>query len=261
MECQGLSPWERWHCVSNDGEGEDGEDMITVNQVYEAMQAIAPLELAEHWDNPGYLHVLDESGDLYSGKLVVRPTLSKVLSGVRRLISDYKRDVFALTEDGAAWAAGVNGTQNEDYNGTLGIGDTKRHTSDWCMVAIGDRIKDIYGNGDTTRFLTETGDLYVAGQFDNNGPYAEPKLILQNVDHLQGFMAILKSGTEYVNTYGSSLPESLVLMLKDVATSTGRTVCPSVVERTTFCGIAVLPSHSHRLPFSCSARCSPESYA
>ena len=28
---------------------------ITVNQVYEAMQAIAPLELAEHWDNPGLL--------------------------------------------------------------------------------------------------------------------------------------------------------------------------------------------------------------
>ena len=55
MECQGLSPWERWHCVSNDGEGEDGEDMITVNQVYEAMQAIAPLELAESWDNPGLL--------------------------------------------------------------------------------------------------------------------------------------------------------------------------------------------------------------
>ena len=29
--------------------------MITVNQIYEAMQAIAPLELAEHWDNPGLL--------------------------------------------------------------------------------------------------------------------------------------------------------------------------------------------------------------
>ena len=29
--------------------------MITVNQVYEALQAIAPLELAEHWDNPGLL--------------------------------------------------------------------------------------------------------------------------------------------------------------------------------------------------------------
>ena len=29
--------------------------MITVNQVYETMQAIAPLELAEHWDNPGLL--------------------------------------------------------------------------------------------------------------------------------------------------------------------------------------------------------------
>lgn len=172
-------------------------------------QTVCPVDVATSFststNDSGYLHVLDESGDLYSGKLVVRPTLSKVLSGVRRLISDYKRDVFALTEDGAAWAAGVNGTQN-GYNGTLGIGDTKRHTSDWCMVAIGDRIKDIYGNGDTTRFLTETGDLYVAGQFDSNGPYAEPKLILQNVDQLQGFMAILKSGTEYVNTYDSSLP-------------------------------------------------------
>ena len=29
--------------------------MTTVRQVYEAMQAIAPLELAESWDNPGLL--------------------------------------------------------------------------------------------------------------------------------------------------------------------------------------------------------------
>lgn len=29
--------------------------MTTVQQVYETMQAIAPLELAEHWDNPGLL--------------------------------------------------------------------------------------------------------------------------------------------------------------------------------------------------------------
>ena len=29
--------------------------MTTVRQGYEAMQAIAPLELAEHWDNPGLL--------------------------------------------------------------------------------------------------------------------------------------------------------------------------------------------------------------
>jgi release factor glutamine methyltransferase len=29
--------------------------MTTVRQIYEAMQAIAPLELAEHWDNPGLL--------------------------------------------------------------------------------------------------------------------------------------------------------------------------------------------------------------
>ena len=29
--------------------------MTTVQQLYEAMQRIAPLELAEHWDNPGLL--------------------------------------------------------------------------------------------------------------------------------------------------------------------------------------------------------------
>lgn len=29
--------------------------MRTVNELYEAMQRIAPLELAESWDNPGLL--------------------------------------------------------------------------------------------------------------------------------------------------------------------------------------------------------------
>ena len=29
--------------------------MTTVQQLYEAMQALAPLELAESWDNPGLL--------------------------------------------------------------------------------------------------------------------------------------------------------------------------------------------------------------
>ena len=153
------------------------------------------------------LHILDENGDLYTeSKNFMGSILTKRLSGIRRLISNYYYDTFALAEDGTAWAFGNNGNHNSLCWGTLGVGDTERHTSDWCMVAIGDRIKDIYGNGDTTRFLTETGDLYVAGQFDSNGPYAEPKLILQNVDHLQGLKAILKSGTEYVDTSDSSLP-------------------------------------------------------
>lgn len=37
--------------------------MTTVRQVYEAMQAIAPLELAEHWDNPGLL--VDCGGEVH----------------------------------------------------------------------------------------------------------------------------------------------------------------------------------------------------
>ena len=39
--------------------------MTTVRQVYEAMQAIAPLELAEHWDNPGLL--VDCGGQMHRG--------------------------------------------------------------------------------------------------------------------------------------------------------------------------------------------------
>ncbi|HCJ59332.1 MAG TPA: hypothetical protein DHV95_01015 [Faecalibacterium sp.] len=27
VDCQSLSLWERWHCVSNDGEGEDADPM------------------------------------------------------------------------------------------------------------------------------------------------------------------------------------------------------------------------------------------
>ena len=38
--------------------------MATVNQVYEAMQRMAPLELAEHWDNPGLL--VDCGGQVHS---------------------------------------------------------------------------------------------------------------------------------------------------------------------------------------------------
>ena len=29
--------------------------MATVHEIYDAMQKLAPLELAEHWDNPGLL--------------------------------------------------------------------------------------------------------------------------------------------------------------------------------------------------------------
>ena len=166
-------------------------------------QITRPVDVEVSYEN---IHILDENGDLYMGMMGKTVSLTKRLSGIRWLISDPWYDTFALAEDGTAWATGYNGNQNSANKGTLGVGDTKIHYSDWCMVAIGDRIKDIYMNGDTTRFLTETGDLYVAGQFDSNGPYAEPKLILQNVDHLQGFMAILKSGTEYVDTKDSSLP-------------------------------------------------------
>ena len=53
VDCQTLPLWGASR--SDDGEGKAGETMRTVNELYEAMQRIAPLELAESWDNPGLL--------------------------------------------------------------------------------------------------------------------------------------------------------------------------------------------------------------
>ena len=55
MDCQPLPLRGRVASRSDDGEGKAGETMRTVNELYEAMQRIAPLELAESWDNPGLL--------------------------------------------------------------------------------------------------------------------------------------------------------------------------------------------------------------
>ena len=37
--------------------------MATVHEIYDAMQKMAPLELAEHWDNPGLL--VDCGGEVH----------------------------------------------------------------------------------------------------------------------------------------------------------------------------------------------------
>ena len=50
--------------------------MTTVQQLYEAMQRIAPLELAEHWDNPGLL--VDCAGEAVSYTHLTLPTNSRV---------------------------------------------------------------------------------------------------------------------------------------------------------------------------------------
>ena len=55
MDCQTFPLQGRAASRSDDGEGKAGETMRTVNELYEAMQRIAPLELAESWDNPGLL--------------------------------------------------------------------------------------------------------------------------------------------------------------------------------------------------------------
>ena len=163
-------------------------------------QTVCPVDVAVSLrgstNDSGYLYVLDESGDLYSGRLVVHPSLSKELSGVRRLFSDSAEGVnaFVLMEDGTVQTRGYS---------ALGTG-TGGSRNSWSKVALGERVKEICpGDRDTAYFLTEDGDLYVAGRFGTK-TYTTPELILQSINRLQGYYAI--RGTEYVDITDSSLP-------------------------------------------------------
>ncbi len=162
-------------------------------------QTVHPVDVATSFststNDSGYLYVLDENGDLYSGRLVVRPSLSKELSGVRRLFSNSVDgdDAFALMEDGTVQTRGYS---------ALGVGTGGSRYS-WSKVALGERVKEICpGDRDTAYFLTEDGDLYVVGKFGTE-TYTAPELILQNIDRLQGYYAI--RGAEYADITVSSL--------------------------------------------------------
>lgn len=142
------------------------------------------------------IHVLDVNGDLYSGTLGSTVSLEKQFSGIQNLFGS-GGNAFIITEDGAVWARGRN-----SY-GSLCVGDTNRHTSEWLLTTLGERVKDIYANNIRTFFLTESGDLYVAGDYGNEA-YTEPHRIAQNIDRLQGSYAI--RGTEYLDISASGLP-------------------------------------------------------
>ena len=73
--------------------------MTTVQQLYEAMQRIAPLELAEHWDNPGLL--VDCAGEVTRVLVtlditpeVVAEKLRAALPGVEVLVSTANKDPY-----------------------------------------------------------------------------------------------------------------------------------------------------------------------
>ena len=163
-------------------------------------QSVRPVDIAY---NGGYrLYVLDEAGNLYEGYPGSSISLTRAKTGIQRLYSDLnKESIFALAKDGGVWAQGGNSS------GMLGLGDTSSHDS-WGSVSLEAKVIDIFpyyfGNSNyaNTLFLTENGNLYVAGNF--NGIHPEPYLIAQNIDRLQGDYAI--SGTEYLDTSNTSLP-------------------------------------------------------
>lgn len=160
-------------------------------------QSIRPTDIALY-NNGHFLSVLDEDGDLYRLNWSYSTTVYPVNIRAERLYGDpsYGYNAFALAADGTVWAIGTN-----SY-GSMGVGDAGEH-SDFVSVNLGQRVTDIYAPSEVkTLFLTEGGDLYVAGSFDGN--HAEPYLIAQDIDRLQGSYAI--SGTEYVDTSRTSLP-------------------------------------------------------
>lgn len=164
-------------------------------------ETVCPVDIAvSHLEDSIFLHLLNKDGVVYS-YLASSDTPREQRSGVRQLFcDDAGYNTFALTEDGKVFARGRN------YSGSLGVGDTDEHAG-WIQVSLEDSVKDIYTSwrryvGGWTLFLTESGDLYVAGKFGSE-TYTEPYRIAQNIDRLQGCYAI--RGTEYVNT-SSSLP-------------------------------------------------------
>ena len=165
-------------------------------------QSVRPVDIAgiqySNFDS-SYFCVLDAEGNLYEGFPRKDVTLYLSRTGIKRLYpcDGHSYTAFALTKDGSVWAQGRNSC------GMLGVGDTSNHSS-WVSVSLDQKVKEIYScaNYERTLFLTEDGDLYVAGRF--NGNHSEPILIAQNIDRLQGFYAI--SGTEYLDTSDMSLP-------------------------------------------------------
>lgn len=158
-------------------------------------QTVVPVDVARSKNN---LHFLDENGDVYSGYSNSFDYLKKERTGIERLFCDnLGYNTFALAQNGTVWARGYNS------EGSLGVEDTSTHNSDWLMVSLEEQVKDIFAQLSTTLFLTENGNLYVAGEF-NGESYAGPHLILRSVDRIQGRYAI--QGTEYVDTNYSSLP-------------------------------------------------------
>ena len=167
-------------------------------------QILKPVDVAVTSDR---WNVLEENGDLFTASSFNYTGFQQTFTGIQRLFVDSRgMRNFIIKADASVWAKGYN------YNGALGVGDSASEISEWTLVSLGEPVKDIYttryyydslNSYEQTFFLTESGDLYVAGKFGSK-TYTEPYRIAQNIDRLQGYYAI--RGTEYVDASNSSLP-------------------------------------------------------
>ena len=86
----------------------------------------------------------------------------KPMAGVEK-VTAYESSYFALKQDGSAWAWGSN-----SY-GQLGDGTTSNH-SQAVQTDISEPVVDVIGRNNYTLFLTESGNLYGAGETFGSTP-------------------------------------------------------------------------------------------
>ena len=106
----------------------------------------------------GTLQYYSMSGTVYTNNF----NYSKPMTGVKK-VTAYENSYFALKQDGSVWAWGSNGY------GQLGDGTTSNH-SQAVQTDISEPVVDVIGRNNYTLFLTESGNLYGAGETFGSTP-------------------------------------------------------------------------------------------
>lgn len=106
----------------------------------------------------GTLQYYSMNGTVYTNNF----NYSKPMTGVKK-VTAYENSYFALKQDGSVWAWGSN-----SY-GQLGDGTTTGHDQA-VQTDISEPVVDVIGRNNYTLFLTESGNLYGAGETFGSTP-------------------------------------------------------------------------------------------
>lgn len=106
----------------------------------------------------GTLQYYSMNGTVYTNNF----NYSKPMTGVKK-VTAYENSYFALKQDGSVWAWGSN-----SY-GQLGDGTTTGHDQA-VQTDISESVVDVIGRNNYTLFLTESGNLYGAGETFGSTP-------------------------------------------------------------------------------------------